>query len=80
LKAKTVTGDGRDHIELVPETIAEAAELVFIGRSTFMPAGSCELIVTLDLRPFLLLRIYAGAPAPAKPLDGATRDELDRTP
>ena len=79
MKAHTVTGDGRDHVELVPETLAEAADLVSIGRSTFMPAGSCELAV-LDHPPFFYLRVYAAAPAPPKPLDAETRAAMDRTP
>ena len=78
MKAKTVTG-GRDHIELVPETIEEAADLVFIGTSKFIPSNAVDLVVTPDLRPFFSLRVYVGEPRPAA-LDAETRDALDRTP
>jgi hypothetical protein len=80
VKLSTVTGNGRDHLELTPETVAETAAVVFAGTSKFLADGATDLVVTPERAPFISLRVYVAPPAPAKPLDVATRDALDRTP
>lgn len=80
MKMHTVTGASpRDYIELVPESIEEAAAIVFAARSVFLPSDSTLLEITPEIQPFLALRIYVGKDRPAA-LDPETRDALDRTP
>ena len=80
MKMHTVTGGGLDHFALIPETIDEAAALVFAARSKFMPAGSTELLVRPELAPYLKLLIFAAKPAPPEPLSAEMREAIDSTP
>jgi hypothetical protein len=78
LKVHLSTGGDRDCLELVPETVEEAAALVFAGRSEFIPADATYLDVTPELRPFIALRVYIGAPRP-QGVSPETRDAIDST-
>lgn len=78
MKVHTVTGGDRDFIELVPETIGEAAAIVFAGTSKFVAPRSTDLIITPELAPFLSLRVYVSEPR-GKQLDLPTREAIDQT-
>jgi hypothetical protein len=80
MKFRTSTGGYRDLIELTPETMEEAASLVHCGTSQFVDHEKALLVVTPELRPFLMLRVYLSPARPEKlKLDPATRDAIDRT-
>jgi hypothetical protein len=68
-------------LALTPETLQEAADLVFAARSTFIPAGSTDLLVTPGQDPYFRLLVYLEPERPNQlALDAETRDALDRTP
>lgn len=86
MKVATITGtDGRhgSHLRLIPETIGEAAALVFCALSKFVPKGATDLILRPEssLDP-IELRVYLSTPPPVDkdPDPATTRDALDRTP
>jgi len=81
LRVVTVSGGPRAHLALEPGTLAEAADLVFAARSTFIPSGSTYLIVTPDRDPYFRLLVYLEPERPNQlALDAETRDAMDRTP
>jgi hypothetical protein len=81
VKLHIVTGGYRDFLELTPDTIEEAAGLVHCGTSQFVDHKKAALlVVTPEMRPFLMLRVYLSPARPEKlTLDPATRDLIDRT-
>lgn len=78
MRVHTVTGGDRDFLELVPETIDEAAALVFAGTSKFVAPTATHLVVTPEQSPYLSLRVYLSEPRP-RTLDRATRAAIDQT-
>lgn len=79
MKVHTITGGDRDFLELRPETVEEAASIVFAAKSEFIAKDLVWLQITPSAPPFLALRVYLGVPRGTQ-LDLATRDAIDRTP
>lgn len=82
MKSSLITGGcPDDYIDLIPETVTEAADLVRIALSDF---GNPDRVF-LDLSKYqpsapMTLRIYVKPRHKPVPLDAATRDAIDSTP
>ena len=78
------TGGEQAFIQLVPESLVEAAQLFAVARSDFLPDEAKKEIVRLEVRPDweydpIRMLIFVG-PRESLRMTVEQRDELDKIP